>query len=1527
KLHFSIRNELDKSVETAAKTVKSPNLRNVKVIFFEETSFQQAREILLTHGAILEATQTEFDFRQTIDSVTLPADQIESLAEEDSVFLITKVDPPAEPANINAQDTSNVDEIQPGGITDYDLDGTGVTVGMWDSGPVRVTHEQIRGRATQEDSNSTGEFNDHACHVAGIIAGDGTGNIEAEGMAPNATLLCWDTRNDLSEIDANAHRISVSNHSYIYGTRSGHAGNAERTVYAPYDNGNYNSRAQSWDQIVLDHDLIVVRAAGNGRRSLPPPSEENQAESSVGVLMVDEEETSGYDTILPSAVAKNIITVGAIHDLTDEPPVPDDNSMTDFSSWGPADDGRIKPDVVANGSRMLSMGPDWDNAYFENSGTSMSTPVVSGIAACLVQQFRRCFAGEDPTAATMKGTLIHTVRDGGSQRGPDYRFGWGLVDGRAAAEFIANHGIDGNQIILDSFPDSFLEYPMVYVGTGPIKATLVWTDPPGIPISEGQEDDTPNLVNDLDLYILGPDRRHYPWTLDPSNPTLPARQHGENHRDNVEQVFIESPVPGPYTIWIDGQVNLGSSQEFALCISGFRPGTEGQRVIDAEIVDPAGGEAVSGETPIRVHVLDDLGTSRIVLKVDGVVIDNVETEGVEGEIEVTPPQRETTESALWDTTTVSNGSHTIEVTATSIDGLTCSRSNEVFVCNENEGVVSLALDGTAEFESISPSGDEDWFSFKTPASATYTVETLRASNLADHPDTAITLYGRDSREVPIFANDDGGMEGLSNITQVLEGNRVYHVKVTGHSDSTGFYRIRLRTTPNNESLSTIPLEVNGPMVSSEIASGSEHWYTFRTTALGIHFIKTLRAPGHAYPSPQILLYKADDEKDLVASTVPGYPLSEVLADNQVYLVKVISSNEFARRYLIGVDTRAAPRVYIRSDAVPGGDGLSWEGAFNSINGALEVMWATGEIWVVAGRYPESVEMKPGIALYGGFVGMEKTREARDWTANETIIDAAGLGTAAVVGANDAILDGFTLTGASESGVSCVDGSSPTLVSCTITGNLAYGVSCDHSSPTLTNCTITGNSGSGVNCSGSSSPTLTNCTISGNTAYNGGGVYCRKSSPALINCTITGNTGRRSGGVYCNESSPIFTNCTISGNVGLDAGGLLFIESSPTLTNCILWNAGAEIAGDAVVSYSCVQHGWPGEGNIKTDPQFVDPANGDYYLQNGSPCIDKGLASVAPATDLDGRSRPGPDGLVDMGAYESPPEYEPSEGTASPRLLYVRSDAPASGDGLSWERALNSIGAAMRMSWVSDEVWVAAGRYREAVRMEPGVALYGGFMGIEQIREERDWVANETIIDATGLNVSVVIATSETVLDGFTLTGGNSRDGGGVYCGQGSSVLIANCTITGNNPWRFGGVWCAEESSVMFDNCTISGNKGFGAGGVYCSNSSATFFNCRITENTGTDGGFLNAGGVLVLRGALTMINCVVAENICERGSSAGGVYYMGGSPVLTNCIITKNVAGDGFGGCCFEAGFSVFDTPPQLTNCTISDNIGGRVGG
>ncbi len=221
---------------------------------------------------------------------------------------------------------------------------------------------------------------------------------------------------------------------------------------------------------------------------------------------------------------------------------------------------------------------------------------------------------------------------------------------------------------------------------------------------------------------------------------------------------------------------------------------------------------------------------------------------------------------------------------------------------------------------------------------------------------------------------------------------------------------------------------------------------------------------------------------------------------------------------------------------------------------------------------------------------------------------------------------------------------PTLINCTFSGNRANhrgGGIYNMSSGTLTNCTFSENSANlcGGMYNSDSSPTLTNCTFSGNVAdIRGGGMYNYFSSPTLKNCTFTGNSSRsRGGGMFNSEGSyPILTNCIFFGNsVGFNGGGIYNYNTSPTLTNCILWgDSPNEIYGSiAVVTYSDIQGGYDGEGNIDANPLFVNPENGDFQLREGSPCIDAGNPDPIY---YDGCLPPGMGSVInDMGVYGGP----------------------------------------------------------------------------------------------------------------------------------------------------------------------------------------------------------------------------------------------------------------------------------------------------
>jgi len=174
-------------------------------------------------------------------------------------------------------------------------------------------------------------------------------------------------------------------------------------------------------------------------------------------------------------------------------------------------------------------------------------------------------------SATLKALAIHTADEAGPSDGPDYSFGWGLLNTKKAAEVISGDGSGGHQIKEASLNNGGTYQVQItpIIGSGnKIKATLVWTDPPGTPPPPSV--DTPDLmlVNDLDLRIIGSDTTSLPWTLNPANPATAATK-GDNTRDNVEQIFFEPIKTETYTVQVihKGTLKNESPQDFSLILS------------------------------------------------------------------------------------------------------------------------------------------------------------------------------------------------------------------------------------------------------------------------------------------------------------------------------------------------------------------------------------------------------------------------------------------------------------------------------------------------------------------------------------------------------------------------------------------------------------------------------------------------------------------------------------------------------------------------------------------------------------------------------------------------------------------------------------------------------------------------------------------------------------------------------------------------------------------------------------------------
>jgi hypothetical protein len=414
-------------------------------------------------------------------------------------------------------------------------------------------------------------------------------------MAPSAALRCYDWNDNLRELDAVADLLACSNHSYgeVRGWSSVHLRhlgetylfwwwNGDEAVDAGEDYlyGKYDGQSQAFDELAYGHpghSLFV--AAGNDRGEGPPEGTWHRAKRKGQWIWSDAPRLEnggregGYDTLAGSAVSKNTITVGAIEDMTEEPLGPEDIRVTEFSSWGPADDGRVKPDLVANGSRVFSISAAADrgrDAYAQLSGTSMAAPVATGIGALLSELYPR--VQKRPIRSDeLKACLIHTAMS--PEPGPSYRIGWGSIRADRAGDLVAEKS---GRLVRGECGASAATWTGRSQPGAPIRLTLVWLDPPGRPNTGGLDDEHSALVNDLELTVTDPAGLvFFPWSLDPRHPAAPASNSGPNHRDNVERVDVagEAVIAGEWRIRVTGP---GATQAFALAVSGLDRLTRGE---------------------------------------------------------------------------------------------------------------------------------------------------------------------------------------------------------------------------------------------------------------------------------------------------------------------------------------------------------------------------------------------------------------------------------------------------------------------------------------------------------------------------------------------------------------------------------------------------------------------------------------------------------------------------------------------------------------------------------------------------------------------------------------------------------------------------------------------------------------------------------------------------------------------------------------------------------------------------------------
>lgn len=452
---------------------------------------------------------------------------------------------------------------------------------LWDGGRVRAEHRELSGKVSQSDAEGAIP-GDHATHMAGILVGRGVYK-SAQGMAFGGELKAWDFDNDLSEIAREAPNLLISNHAY---------GPVAGWVLDPSRPGDVNHQKWEWwgtpavdeqqdfrfgfyDESVSEVDRItynfpyylMVRSADNKRvENGPPVGTKYYLKNTDNQSTLPRSRNDGYDILPGESNAKNVLTVGSA-EFRDTA-----YQLSPYSGWGPTDDGRIKPDLLGLGTGVLSSVGIGNESYGTLTGTSMASANVSG-SLLLLQELHQQRKGSFMLASTLKGLALHTAVKPGGNAAPSYEYGWGILDAETAARVILNER--GEHLLAENVLSQGDTYTLTFVASGdsPLVVTICWTDPEAAPTSVSSRNlnnRSPKLVNDLDAVLTEGFNRYQPWILDPAAPAEKAKT-GDNFRDNVEQIYVASPLKGrTYTLTISHKNNLKNGrQPYALLVSGL----------------------------------------------------------------------------------------------------------------------------------------------------------------------------------------------------------------------------------------------------------------------------------------------------------------------------------------------------------------------------------------------------------------------------------------------------------------------------------------------------------------------------------------------------------------------------------------------------------------------------------------------------------------------------------------------------------------------------------------------------------------------------------------------------------------------------------------------------------------------------------------------------------------------------------------------------------------------------------------------
>jgi len=531
--------------EVAKYVVNSDGSLNLNVVCYDDVPDSVCKNTISSYAALFRKTsEKSFEVKNvSIASLNL-------LAELDVVKAIEPISGPIQNNLDTARLTIGVDNIQ---AQPYKLNGSGVIVAMWEAQSSQSPYGykpydtgDIHGRVRNGDPGSVVSW--HATGVASILAGDGTIYSNFKGMSPKVRIITYDasgpTESEMFTSVFDEHNNSIANGSVL--SQNSWLISVNESEYSNcYKYGDYSNNEEIYDDVVrgrYNKTMVIVFAVGNERDNTDCNLPSNP-----------------YDSIPTPATGKNMITVGAVYS--------DQDVSTCFSSWGPTNDGRIKPDVVAAGDEGACGIADGKSiiTYINSltllnaTGTSFAAPAVSGLISLMIQQYKMTYSQfypSSPLPSTIRAILLQTSNDIANE-GPDYQTGYGKVNASNAVDSIINRNFMERQL------DATGEYDVYNITVSPgeseLKVTLAWDD------LGSQISSTHNLMNDLDLTLISPNNvTYYPWKLNSSFPALNASR-GVDHTNNAEQIQIDNPTEGVWRINVSAySIDASSTQKYSL---------------------------------------------------------------------------------------------------------------------------------------------------------------------------------------------------------------------------------------------------------------------------------------------------------------------------------------------------------------------------------------------------------------------------------------------------------------------------------------------------------------------------------------------------------------------------------------------------------------------------------------------------------------------------------------------------------------------------------------------------------------------------------------------------------------------------------------------------------------------------------------------------------------------------------------------------------------------------------------------------